>query len=163
VVHYRWHVQWPNNKSEVERRIRVTLSLSPTKLCVRPESMIVDSLGRICTSSAQVGVPMYTLPRWYPNEFSSSSNKRYCTKILYQFRPDRKWLYPFQPAFDVVQYIILMDKLFDQQTLLAMWSIINDMYSDLTTGSGCIRFNDWKIENATFTEYSCPIRLRGTQ
>jgi hypothetical protein len=26
-----------------------------------------------------------------------------------------------------------MDKLFDQQTLLAMWSIINDMYSDLTT------------------------------
>jgi hypothetical protein len=28
------------------------------------------------------------------------------------------------------------------------------------TGSGCIRFNDIKEENATFAEYSCPIRLR---
>ena len=64
--------------------LRVTLSSSPTKLCVRPESMIVYSLGGICTLSAQVGVPMYTLPRWYPNEFSSSSNKRSCTKILYK-------------------------------------------------------------------------------
>jgi hypothetical protein len=27
------------------------------------------------------------------------------------------------------------------------------------TGSGCIRFNDLKVENATFAEYSCPIRL----
>ena len=27
----------------------------------------------------------------------------------------------------------------------------------------CIRFSDWKIENATFAEYSCPIRLRGTR
>jgi hypothetical protein len=31
------------------------------------------------------------------------------------------------------------------------------------TGSGCIRFSDWKIENATFAEYSCPIRLRGAR
>ena len=29
--------------------LRVTLSSSPTKLCVRPESMIVDTLGGICT------------------------------------------------------------------------------------------------------------------
>jgi hypothetical protein len=29
--------------------LRVTLSKSPTKLCVRPESMIVDTLGGICT------------------------------------------------------------------------------------------------------------------
>ena len=28
--------------------LRVTLSSSPTKLCVRPESMIVDTLGGIC-------------------------------------------------------------------------------------------------------------------
>jgi hypothetical protein len=31
------------------------------------------------------------------------------------------------------------------------------------TGSGCIRFNDLKVENATFAEYSCPIRLRGAR
>jgi hypothetical protein len=24
-------------------------------------------------------------------------------------------------------------------------------------------YSDWKIENATFAEYSCPIRLRGTR
>jgi hypothetical protein len=30
-------------------------------------------------------------------------------------------------------------------------------------GSDCIRFSDWKIENATFAEYSCPIRLRGAR
>jgi hypothetical protein len=30
------------------------------------------------------------------------------------------------------------------------------------TGSDCIRFSDWKIENATFAEYSSP-RLRGAQ
>jgi hypothetical protein len=29
--------------------LRATLSSSPTKLCVRPESMIVDTLGGICT------------------------------------------------------------------------------------------------------------------
>ena len=29
------------------------------------------------------------------------------------------------------------------------------------TGSGCIRFNDLNVENATFAEYFCPIRLRG--
>ena len=29
--------------------LRVTLSSSPTKLRVRPESMIVDTLGGICT------------------------------------------------------------------------------------------------------------------
>jgi hypothetical protein len=29
------------------------------------------------------------------------------------------------------------------------------------TGSDCIRFSDWKLENATFAEYSFPIRLRG--
>jgi hypothetical protein len=32
--------------------LRVILSSSPTKLCVRPESMIVDTLGRICTLPA---------------------------------------------------------------------------------------------------------------
>ena len=31
------------------------------------------------------------------------------------------------------------------------------------TGSGCIRFIDWKIENATFAEYHLPIRLRGAR
>jgi hypothetical protein len=30
--------------------LRVTISSSPTKLCVRPESMIVDPLGGICMS-----------------------------------------------------------------------------------------------------------------
>jgi hypothetical protein len=30
------------------------------------------------------------------------------------------------------------------------------------TGNGCIRFNDLKVENATFAEYSFPIRLRET-
>jgi hypothetical protein len=32
--------------------LRVILSSSPAKLCVRPESMIVDTLGRICTLPA---------------------------------------------------------------------------------------------------------------
>jgi hypothetical protein len=31
------------------------------------------------------------------------------------------------------------------------------------TGSDCIRFSDWKIENAIFAEYSCPIRPRGAR
>jgi hypothetical protein len=31
------------------------------------------------------------------------------------------------------------------------------MKNPAQTGSGCIRFSDWKIENATFAEYSCPI------
>ena len=31
--------------------LRVTLSSSPTKLCVQPERMIVDTLGGICTRS----------------------------------------------------------------------------------------------------------------
>ena len=35
------------------------------------------------------------------------------------------------------------------------------MKNPAQTGSGCIRFIDWKIENATFAEYSLPIRLRG--
>jgi hypothetical protein len=35
------------------------------------------------------------------------------------------------------------------------------MKNPAQTGSGCIRFNDIKVENATFAEYSCPIRLRG--
>jgi hypothetical protein len=30
-------------------------------------------------------------------------------------------------------------------------------------GSGCIRFNDLKVDHATFAEYSCPIRLRGAR
>jgi hypothetical protein len=34
------------------------------------------------------------------------------------------------------------------------------MKNPAQTGSGCIRFSDWKIENATFAEYSCPIRMR---
>ena len=42
-------------------------------------------------------------------------------------------LFDVQSAFDVVQHIILMDKLFDQQIPLALWSIIDDMYSGLTT------------------------------
>jgi hypothetical protein len=35
------------------------------------------------------------------------------------------------------------------------------MKNPAQTGSDFIRFSDWKIENATFAEYSCPIRLRG--
>jgi hypothetical protein len=35
------------------------------------------------------------------------------------------------------------------------------MKNPAQTGSGCIRFIDWKIENATFAEYSLLIRLRG--
>jgi hypothetical protein len=31
------------------------------------------------------------------------------------------------------------------------------MKNPAQTGSGCIRFSDRKIENATFAEYSCPI------
>jgi hypothetical protein len=42
-------------------------------------------------------------------------------------------LFDVQSAFDVVQHIILMDKLFDQTIPLALWSIIDDMYSGLTT------------------------------
>jgi hypothetical protein len=34
------------------------------------------------------------------------------------------------------------------------------MKNPAQTGSGCICFSDWKIEKATFAEYSCPIRLR---
>ena len=34
------------------------------------------------------------------------------------------------------------------------------MKTPAQTGSGCIRFDDLKVENATFAEYSCPIRLR---
>ena len=37
------------------------------------------------------------------------------------------------------------------------------MKNPAETGSGCIRFSDWIIENATFAEYSCPIRLRGAR
>jgi hypothetical protein len=37
------------------------------------------------------------------------------------------------------------------------------MKNPAQTGSGCIRFSDWKIENATFAEYVCPIRLRGAR
>jgi hypothetical protein len=32
------------------------------------------------------------------------------------------------------------------------------MKNPAQTGSGCIRFNDLKVENATFAEYSCPIQ-----
>ena len=42
-------------------------------------------------------------------------------------------LFDVQSAFDVVQHIILMDKLFDQKIPLVLWSIIDDMYSGLTT------------------------------
>jgi hypothetical protein len=41
------------------------------------------------------------------------------------------------------------------------WKFRMHMKNPAQTGSGCIRFSDWKIENATFAEYSCPIRLRG--
>ena len=37
------------------------------------------------------------------------------------------------------------------------------MKNTAQTGSGCIRFNDIKVENATFAEYSCPIRPRGAR
>ena len=39
----------------------------------------------------------------------------------------------FIGLFDVVQHIILMDKLFDPKIPLVLWSIIDDMYSGLTT------------------------------
>jgi hypothetical protein len=39
-------------------------------------------------------------------------------------------LFDVQSAFDVVQHIILMDKLFDQKIPLPMWSIIDDMYKN---------------------------------
>jgi hypothetical protein len=42
-------------------------------------------------------------------------------------------LFDVQSTFDVVQHIILMDKLFDQKITLALWSIIEDMYSGLAT------------------------------
>jgi hypothetical protein len=35
--------------------MRETLSSSPTRLCVRPESMIVDTLGGICRSMERSG------------------------------------------------------------------------------------------------------------
>jgi hypothetical protein len=37
------------------------------------------------------------------------------------------------------------------------------MKNPAQTGSGCIRFNDWKVDEVTFAEYSCPIRLRGAR
>jgi hypothetical protein len=37
------------------------------------------------------------------------------------------------------------------------------MKNPAQTGSGCIRFNDLQIKQATFAEYSCPIRLRGAR
>ena len=37
------------------------------------------------------------------------------------------------------------------------------MKNPAQTGSGCIRINDLKIKQATFAEYSCPIRLRGAR
>jgi hypothetical protein len=43
-------------------------------------------------------------------------------------------LFDVQSAFDVVQHIILMDKLFNQKIPLALWSIIDDMYSGLCQG-----------------------------
>jgi hypothetical protein len=41
-------------------------------------------------------------------------------------------LFDVQSAFDVVQHIILMDKLFDQKIPLALWPIIDVMYSGLS-------------------------------
>jgi hypothetical protein len=35
------------------------------------------------------------------------------------------------------------------------------MKNPAQTGNGCIRLNDWKVDQVTFAEYSCPIRLRG--
>jgi hypothetical protein len=37
------------------------------------------------------------------------------------------------------------------------------MKNPAQTGSGCIRFNDLNFHEATFAEYSCPIRLRGAR
>ena len=37
------------------------------------------------------------------------------------------------------------------------------MKNPAQTGSGCIRFNELKIKQATFAQYSCPIRLRGAR
>ena len=39
--------------------LRVTLSSSPTKLCVRPGSMIVDTLGGICNSDIYFQCPIF--------------------------------------------------------------------------------------------------------
>ena len=44
--------------------LRVTLSSSPTKLCVRPESMIVDTLGGICISWWSVLLVKETEVHW---------------------------------------------------------------------------------------------------
>jgi uncharacterized membrane protein (Fun14 family) len=45
--------------------LRVTLSSSPTKLCVRPESMIVDTLGGICNlGRSPIIYPLYKNHSW---------------------------------------------------------------------------------------------------
>jgi hypothetical protein len=51
--------------------LRVTLSSSPTKLCVRPESMIVDTLGGICRFKEQNCCPHKSyMPRGLKGELS---------------------------------------------------------------------------------------------
>ena len=49
--------------------------------------------------------------------------------------------------------------------LLHMAGLENSEYmkNQPQTGSGCIRFNDLNFHQATFAEYSCPIRLRGAR
>ena len=37
------------------------------------------------------------------------------------------------------------------------------MKNPVQTRSGCIRFNVLNFHQATFAEYSCPIRLRGSR
>jgi hypothetical protein len=44
---------------------------------------------------------------------------------------------------------------------IAKRNIPTGLFGLSKTGSGCIRFNDIKVDQATFAEYSCPIRLRG--
>ena len=50
--------------------LRVILSSSPTKLCVRPESMIVDTLGRICTLPATSALSEKNLTEKAANRFN---------------------------------------------------------------------------------------------
>ena len=79
-----WRVFRTVKYSGFERIYLVMMLLCRLDITLIIICKLFESLSIKATSSAQVGVPMYTLPRWYPNEFSSSSNKRSCTKILYK-------------------------------------------------------------------------------
>jgi hypothetical protein len=59
--------------------LRVTLSSSPTKLCVRPESMIVDTLGGICRPCILFFIT------WLVNLFDSRPQKYFVCLSLSSF------------------------------------------------------------------------------